>query len=108
VHGATGPAASGVSETASLAFVSVLIDRAKRLFVLVNFWAGSCGPFKRLTPSLEKPGRATERKSKLVKMNIDELPAMQARWGIERSRTLIAVLNGRLIHRALGALIMKG
>jgi putative thioredoxin len=44
-----------------------------------------CGPRKQLTPILEKAVRNAMGRVKLVKMNIDQHPAILARWASSRS-----------------------
>ena len=51
--------------------------------MLVDFWAPWCGPCKKLDPVLEKAVRAAKGKVKLVKMNIDEHPAIPGQMGIQ-------------------------
>ena len=71
------PAADGlIKDTTTQTFVKDVIEESKRQPVLVDFWAPWCGPCKQLTPILEKAVKAAKGKVKLVKMNIDEHPAV--------------------------------
>src|SRR5215207_10956285 len=72
-----------VKETTTQSFAKDVIEASKRQPVLVDFWAPWCGPCKQLTPVLEKVIRAAKGKVKLVKMNIDEHPAIPGQLGIQ-------------------------
>jgi len=72
--------------------------------VLVDFWAPWCGPCKQLTPVLEKAVRAAKGKVKLVKMNIDEHPAIPGQMGIQSIPAVIAFVNGQPADGFMGAL----
>jgi putative thioredoxin len=72
--------------------------------VLVDFWAPWCGPCKQLTPVLEKAVRAGKGKVKLVKMNIDEHPAIPGQMGIQSIPAVIAFVNGQPADGFMGAL----
>ena len=65
-----------IKETTTQTFVKDVIEESKRQPVLIDFWAPWCGPCRQLTPVLEKAVRAAKGKVKLVKMNIDEHPAI--------------------------------
>ena len=65
-----------IKDTTTQTFVKDVIEESKRQPVLVDFWAPWCGPCKQLTPILEKVVKAAKGKVKLVKMNIDEHPAI--------------------------------
>src|SRR5271167_3675775 len=69
-------ATSFVKDTTTQTFVKDVIEESKRQPVLVDFWAPWCGPCKQLTPILEKTVKAAKGKVKLVKMNIDDHPAI--------------------------------
>jgi putative thioredoxin len=72
--------------------------------VLVDFWAPWCGPCKQLTPILEKAVKAAKGKVKLVKMNIDEHPAIPSQMGIQSIPAVIAFVNGQPADGFMGAL----
>jgi putative thioredoxin len=93
-----------VSETTTQNFVKDVIEASKQQPVLVDFWAPWCGPCKQLTPILEKVVRAAKGKVKLVKMNIDEHPAIPGQMGIQSIPAVIAFSNGQPVDGFMGAL----
>ena len=93
-----------VKDTTTQAFVKDVIEESKRQPVLVDFWAPWCGPCKQLTPILEKAVKAAKGKVKLVKMNIDDHPAIPGQMGIQSIPAVIAFVNGQPIDGFLGAL----
>src|SRR5215216_8016146 len=103
--GATATAADNVvKDTTTQAFVKDVIEESRRQPVLVDFWAPWCGPCRQLTPVLEKLVRAAKGKAKLVKMNIDEHPAIPGQLGIQSIPAVIAFVNGQPADGFLGAL----
>src|ERR1700692_2090427 len=102
--GATAAATDGlVKETTTQGFVKDVIEESKRQPVLIDFWAPWCGPCKQLTPVLEKVVRAAKGKVKLVKMNIDEHPAIPGQMGIQSIPAVIAFVNGQPADGFMGA-----
>ncbi len=93
-----------VKDTTTQAFVKDVIEESKRQPVLVDFWAPWCGPCKQLTPVLEKAVRAAKGKVKLVKMNIDDHPAIPGQMGIQSIPAVIAFADGRPADGFMGAL----
>ena len=93
-----------VKDTTTQAFVKDVIEESKQQPVLVDFWAPWCGPCKQLTPVLEKSVRAAKGKVKLVKMNIDEHPAIPGQMGIQSIPAVIAFVNGQPADGFMGAL----
>jgi putative thioredoxin len=103
--GAAAAAADGlIKETTTQAFVKDVIEESKRQPVLIDFWAPWCGPCKQLTPVLEKAVKAAKGKVKLVKMNIDEHPAIPGQMGIQSIPAVIAFVNGQPADGFMGAL----
>src|SRR5437660_11549701 len=93
-----------IKDTTTQTFVKDVIEESKRQPVLIDFWAPWCGPCKQLTPILEKVVRAAKGKVKLVKMNIDEHPAVSRQMGIQSIPAVIAFVNGQPADGFMGAL----
>jgi putative thioredoxin len=93
-----------VKDATTQTFIKDVIEESKRQPVLVDFWAPWCGPCKQLTPIIEKVVKAAKGKVKLVKMNIDEHPAIPGQLGIQSIPAVIAFVNGQPADGFLGAL----
>ena len=71
--------------------------------VLVDFWAEWCGPYHAIAPVLDQI--AAERDElKVVKLNIDEQPAVAQRYGVMSIPTLILFKEGEPVAAAVGAM----
>jgi putative thioredoxin len=99
------PQAAGdlIKEATTQSFVKDVVEESKRQPVLIDFWAPWCGPCKQLTPILEKAVRAAKGRVKLVKMNIDEHPAIPGQMGIQSIPAVIAFVAGQPADGFMGA-----
>ncbi|MDD6662188.1 MAG: thioredoxin [Lachnospiraceae bacterium] len=69
--------------------------------VLLDFWAGWCGPCRMLAPILEEVSAA--RPDLLIgKINVEEEPALTEQFQILSIPTLIVFQNGRTLKRISG------
>jgi putative thioredoxin len=93
-----------IKETTTQTFVKDVIEESKRQPVLIDFWAEWCGPCRQLTPILEKAVRAAKGKVKLVKMNIDQHPAIPGQMGIQSIPAVIAFVGGQPADGFMGAI----
>jgi thioredoxin 1 len=71
--------------------------------VLVDFWAEWCGPCHAVAPVLDKIVEERQGELKLVKVNIDEQPALAARFGVQSIPTMILFKDGEPAAAAIGA-----
>jgi putative thioredoxin len=93
-----------IKETTTQSFVKDVIEESKRQPVLIDFWAPWCGPCRQLTPLLEKAVRAAKGKVKLVKMNIDQHPAIPEQMGVQSIPAVVAFVNGQPADYFMGAI----
>jgi putative thioredoxin len=102
-NGAAPAAADLIKETTTQTFMKDVIEESRRQPVLIDFWAEWCGPCRQLTPVLEKAVRNAKGKVKLVKMNIDQHPAIPGQMGIQSIPAVIAFVNGQPADGFMGA-----
>ena len=100
----TGAITGGhVKDTSTQAFPQDVIAESRKQPVLVDFWAPWCGPCKQLTPIIEKVVNTSGGRVKLVKMNIDDHPAIAGQLGIQSIPAVIAFKNGQPVDGFMGA-----
>jgi thioredoxin 2 len=71
--------------------------------VLVDLWAPWCGPCRQVAPLLEQIAAERAGRLKVLKVNVDELPQVSTRYGVQGIPTLLLLEGGREIARQVGA-----
>ena len=71
--------------------------------VIVDFWAEWCGPCRLVGPELEKIQAEYKDKVKVVKLNIDEAPAIAGKYGIMSIPTIALFVDGDVKSQVVGA-----
>ena len=80
------------------------VAEESRLPVLVDLWAPWCGPCQAVSPLVEQLAADLAGRVKVVKVNVDEAPAISARYGVRSIPTLLLLRDGRAASRQVGAL----
>lgn len=71
--------------------------------LIVDFWAGWCGPCRSMAPQFEQAARALKGRAILVKVDSDANPALAARFAIRSLPTLVKLQRGKETSRLAGA-----
>ncbi len=70
--------------------------------VVVDFWAEWCGPCKQIAPALEALADEYEDRVQVVKVNIDENPAIPSRYGVRGIPTIMMFKAGEVAAVKVG------
>ena len=70
--------------------------------LIVDFWAPWCGPCRTMAPIFDKAAKELEPRARFAKVNVDEEPAIAARFGIRGIPTLIAFEKGKVAKQHAG------
>ncbi|MBI4633918.1 MAG: thioredoxin [Deltaproteobacteria bacterium] len=70
--------------------------------VLVDFWAGWCGPCKAVGPIVDEIAKTYGDRIKIVHLNVDENPQMTAAYSIKNIPTIILFNNGKPMDTLVG------
>ena len=93
--------ADGTLHLTAATFDSEIANRAEIL--MVDFWAEWCAPCRAIAPALEEIARESSGKISLAKVNVDEEPALAARYGIRSIPTILFMKGGTVVDQVIGA-----
>jgi thioredoxin 1 len=72
--------------------------------MVVDCWAAWCAPCRAIAPIVEEFAKEYSGKIVFGKLNVDENPETQQRFGIMAIPTLLIMKNGEEVDRIVGAL----
>jgi putative thioredoxin len=84
-------------------FQQEVVEKSREVPVIVDFWAPWCGPCKTLGPILERATDATHGEVVLVKINVDENPAVSRAMQVQSIPTVYIFKDGQPIDGFMGA-----
>lgn len=85
-------------------FEKEVIEKSKRVPVVVDFWASWCMPCLILKPTLEKIAEEYKGKFLLAKANVDDNPEMSEKFGISSVPNVKLFVNGKVVDEFIGAM----
>jgi putative thioredoxin len=90
-------------DVTDVTFQSEVIDRSMHTAVVVDLWAEWCGPCRTIGPILERVTDATDGKVVLVKVNVDENPAVSQAFQVQSIPAVFAMRDGKVVDGFVGA-----
>src|SRR5215216_3983031 len=84
-------------------FQTEVVDKSKTIPVVVDLWAPWCGPCKTLGPIIEQVIEGTGGKVALVKVNVDENPAISQAFRVQSIPAVYALKDGEVVDGFVGA-----
>ena len=71
--------------------------------VLVDFWAEWCGPCRAVSPILDQIASEHADKIDIVKLNVDDNPALAAKYQITSIPAMKVFQKGEVVKTVIGA-----
>ena len=102
--GTDAAAGNLIKESSDATFIEDVVQASTEVPVIVDFWAPWCGPCKQLGPAIEKVVSAAAGAVRLVKINIDENPAIAQQLRIQSIPAVYAFKDGQPVDGFVGAL----
>ena len=100
-------AEKNIIEVTDSNFDKEVIEKSKKIPVVVDFWASWCFPCKIIGPTLEKLAEKNKGKIILAKINVDVSPKKAREYGIMSIPSVKMFKGGKVADEFMGAIPEK-
>ena len=94
---------SFVIEVSEANFQTEVIERSRKVPVVVDFWAPWCAPCKMIAPELDELADELVGQVKVAKVNVDDHPEIAGSHSVAGIPTLVRFDSGKESRRISGA-----
>ncbi len=96
------PQAMPIEVTSEAQFDEIVA--AARVPVVVDFWAGWCGPCRTVAPEVKKAAHNLAGKALVLKVDTEALPDLSQRYQVQSIPNFAVFTGGRLVRQRAGAI----
>jgi thioredoxin 1 len=98
--------AAGIIELTSETDFAEQVEQADQP-VVVDFWAPWCGPCQMQGKVLEELTAKHGDKARVVKVNVDDVPALAQRFGVQSIPTILIFKDGAMVEQKVGLMSLE-
>lgn len=92
-----------IADVTTDTFRDEVVERSKKMPVVVDFWADWCGPCKALGPQLERLAVEGDGRFFLAKIDVDKSPELAQMFQVQSIPMVVGLAGGRPVDAFTGA-----